>query len=99
MKIEFNFWFFLTLTVLIVGTVQLTIAMTKFSEIQNDFNLKQLQLTQSNVKFYYSCDTANFGYQAGFYNCANQYKNLTGYYCNGTLICENEYIILEGERK
>jgi hypothetical protein len=49
--------------------------------------------TKDNIDFYYSCDD---GWSSVMYNCDSnlQKKNLTGYYCNNTLICENSYKII-----
>lgn len=48
--------------------------------------------TKSNIEWYYNCDST---FNSAMYNCPNnlQFKNLTGYYCNGTKICENGYRI------
>lgn len=47
---------------------------------------------KSNIDFYYNCDST---FNSVMYNCPSdlQYKNLTGYFCNGTKICENSYKI------
>jgi len=43
-----------------------------------------------NIDFYYYCPDH---FVSAYYNCEKgfTYENLTGKYCNGTLVCENEY--------
>lgn len=53
-----------------------------------DYNLKMQELTKENIIWKYNCE--NY-WSSKFYNCENNFKNITGFYCNGTLICQNEF--------
>ncbi len=62
----------------------------------NELNLQLNNLLQENVIWLYTCD----GYHQAFYNCPNELKfvNITGRYCNHTIVCKNEYIIKQNPK-
>lgn len=47
---------------------------------------------KSNIDWYYNCDS---NFESKWYNCPTNesIKNITGQYCNGQLVCKNEYKI------
>lgn len=56
-------------------------------------NINRMRYENPNIDFYYLCPDY---FISQYYNCDKglTYENLTGQYCEGTLVCENSYKIL-----
>ena len=68
----------------------------RIGEMVNDTNKLKYELQRelnSNVEWLFRCDD----YVSAFYNCPNELKfiNMSGKYCNNTIVCETKYIIKE----
>jgi hypothetical protein len=94
MKININFNMYFAITIWVIC---LTLLVAFFYVLDNADNYYAYEKyisdnLKGNIDFYYSCDST---FYTAFYNCSPnlQLKNLTGYYCNGTIICQNSYKI------
>lgn len=85
--IKFNLWFVIVILILAIFAYVFTVIIYKLAIINNDFTIKMQELTDDNVIWTYKCNP----YDSGFYNCYGKFMNLTGQYCNGTLVCQNIY--------
>jgi hypothetical protein len=89
MKIEIksDWWTVIALLILAIFLIMFARLSLKITEYNNEFTYKMEQLKDINIKWIYKCDK----FETNFYNCPNQFVNLTGQYCNQTLICKNIY--------
>lgn len=75
----------------IVFYYMITYSSYKYTELLNNASVIVAQRTlglNPNIIFNYDCRST---FNNAYYSCKIPYENLTGYYCNGTLICENNY--------
>lgn len=58
-------------------------------------------IENSNVVMDFACLSYPNDMGSGFYDCPDNLKfsNITGVYCNGTLLCQNSYRVNEGNKK
>ena len=94
MKLDLRFNFWMVIWILVIC---LTFLIAFYYAVNNAtdyyaYNKYISDNMKGNIDFYYSCDST---FYSAFYNCPfNQsLKNLTGYYCNGIVICQNGYKI------
>ena len=80
-----NFLNLIFFVIILLACVWCIIYVTEKAE-----DINKLAHENPNVDFYYYCPDH---FISAYYNCGDglTYENLTGEYCNGTLICENEY--------
>lgn len=94
MKLDIKFDIFSVLWIFIIClTLFLSLVLlVSHSSDYYEYNKYISDNMKNNIDFYYSCDDS---FNSVMYNCPKtlQYKNLTGYYCNKTKICENSYKI------
>jgi hypothetical protein len=92
MKIDlrFNVWMVVWIFIICFTFLIALVYAVKNAGEYYEYNKYISDNMKGNIDFYYSCDS---NFYSAFYNCPiNQsLKNLTGYYCNGTKICENSY--------
>jgi hypothetical protein len=90
MKIEFNIWVVIWWAVFWISCITIFIIAVNNAQEYYAYQKYISDNQKAVVDFYYSCDS---NFYSAMYNCASnlQLKNLTGYYCNGTMICQNSY--------
>ena len=90
MDLKFNGWMVAWLVVVCVTLIIALVLAIHHAQEYYEFHKYISDNMKSNIDFYYSCDS---DFYSAFYNCPqNQsFKNLTGYYCDGILLCENSY--------
>jgi len=87
--------FYITLMILCISSIYLikTIIDIKIMELGVEGYKAMMDEKNSDyiIEWFYQCPS----YVSAHYNCDNElkYQNISGKYCNGTLVCENEYII------
>ena len=89
----FVLWFMVIGIILIIGLI---IAVNNAQEYYT--YQKYISDNQKGViDWYYNCDS---NFESKWYNCPQNesYKNLSGQYCYGKLICENKYKIKEARQ-
>ena len=83
-------WLCLVIIVLVFGAL-FYVMFDKAMEFQR-LNIQLESKVEANVNWLYNCPS----YMRAFYDCPNnlKFQNMTGYYCNKTIICENKYEII-----
>jgi len=94
MKLEINTNIYFTIWWFIIGISLIIIVIIAFNHVQDYYNYQKYisDNQKQSMDWYYSCDSV---FSSALYNCPInlQLKNLTGYYCNQTMICQNSYKI------
>ena len=94
MKIDLrlNMWF--VAWFMVIGIILIISLIIAFQNAQDYYeHSKYISDNQKDtIDWYYNCDSA---WDSKWYNCAinESHKNLTGQYCNGVIICKNDYKI------
>lgn len=79
-------------SLLLVSLITFSIILVGNASEYYEYNKHMSDNEKSSIDFYYNCDSS---FNSVMYNCPEklQFKNITGYYCNETKICENSYKI------
>lgn len=95
MKLDIKFNLYVMLSFIVISLLLLLSIGILLKNATNYYNYQKyiIENTKDNVEWYYNCDSI---FQSWFYNCPSQLRNLTGYYCNNTLICQNDFKIKNG---
>ena len=94
MKLYFNFWAGLIAISLGLILIWAIILATTYQIKVLEYNKYMLSQQKNNIDWIFNCDSA---WQSSWYNCGMPLRNLSGYYCNNTMICQNNYKIKEVE--
>ena len=92
LDIRFNLFSAIWISVVCITLLLIVILLAAHADNYYEYNKYISNNMKKNIEFYYNCDS---GFYSTMYNCPTslKYKNLTGYYCNQTKICENSYKI------
>lgn len=97
MKLNIKSDLYFTIFILIVfsSLVFIFYYASKLQIMYQEYDLKKTEMLESNIIYFLDCRTSN--YESGMWQCPfrERLHNLTGSYCNNTMLCQNEYKIKE----